>query len=366
MIARFHLVRAFVIKEILQVLRDRRMRIVLFIAPLLQLTIFGVAISNETRNIRIAYWAKESDQGIKDFYQRVLGTQWFIPAQTQGEDPFNWVQSGQADVVLVGGAQELLLKNQESAGKIQLLINAQNSGRAYSIESYLQAISNQIFQPPGGAARGLQFEIRALYNPSFETSVFMVPGVLSMLVCLVTILLTSMSVAREKEMGTIETLTAAPLGSLDLLLGKTIPFVILGCLQAPLILTFAVAVFHLPVRGPIFMLALATLLMVLATVSIGILISTLSRNQQQAMLGGFMYLFPSYLLSGLMFPIENMPFYFQPLAYINPLTHYMALLRNILLMGGDHSYFFIHSFVLLCITVFLGILAHKRFRALLV
>jgi ABC-2 type transport system permease protein len=360
---RLRVLRAFVKKEIFQILRDPRMRMILFVAPMAQLTLFGVAISNETRNVRLAIYAKPQDVIMRDFYNRAIGTKWFIPANTAGSDPFEWVKSGEADAVVIAPGQGLSHSVQKG-GTLQILINAQNSNRALAIESYLKIIANQSFKTAQANVWPLHFDIRALYNPTFETSHFMVPGVLSMLVCLVTILLTSMAVAREKEVGTIETLTSAPLDSWDLLLGKTVPFIILGSLQTPLILGFAVLVFGLPMRGPLLMLIVATLLMIMSTVSIGLLISTISRNQQQAMLGGFMYLFPSYLLSGLMFPIENMPFYFKPFAYVNPLTHYMGLLRNILLIGGDTQYFIFHTLVLTIITLIIGAFALKRFKAM--
>lgn len=365
---RWKILRAFIYKEILQILRDKRMRIVLFIAPLMQLMVFGIALSTETRNIKLAIFTIHSSSvGMWDLYNRALGTKWFIPAQVSGQEPFEWVQSGEADAVLVEPLGGLDRRNANGVGTVQLLINAQNSVRAQAIENYMKAISAQVFLDPKlNLKAGLSFDIRSLYNPTFETSMFMVPGVLSLLVCLVTILLTSMAVAREREVGTMETLIAAPLDGLDLLLGKTVPFIILGSIQTPLILSFAVFAFGLPIRGPLLMLAIASLLMIIATVSIGLLISTISKNQQQAMLGGFLYLFPSFLLSGLLFPIENMPLYIQPLAYVNPLTHYIDLLRNILLIGGELNYFIFHSFVLFVIGNILGYFAYRRFQKMLV
>jgi ABC-2 type transport system permease protein len=364
--SRFAVLKAFFKKEILQVLRDPRMRLVLFVAPLVQLIIFGVALSSETKNVRIAVWSAPNDVGLIDLYQRAISTKWFLPAQVSGSDPFEWVRAGEADAVLIAPQGGLERDRSRNGGHIQFLINAQNSTRAQSIESYMRSIMLEVYgSQTDFGLQGLRFEVRSLYNPTFETSMFMVPGVLSMLVCLVTILLTSMSVAREREIGTIETLTAAPIDTLDLVLGKSIPFIFLGSLQALLILVFGVLVFNLPVRGPLWMLALSTVLMLFATVSIGLLISTISKNQQQAVLGGFMYLFPSYLLSGLMFPIDNMPIYIKPFAYINPLTHYMGVLRNILLIGGDLSYFLIHSSILGLIAIGITTLAYRRFKSML-
>lgn len=356
---RWIILRSFIRKEILQILRDNRMRFVLFVAPMVQLVIFGVALSNETKNVRLAVSARSRDVVLNDLYTRALGTRWFIPAKVSGQDPVDWIQSGEADAVLVQPAGGV----ERNDGRFQLLINAQNSMRAQAIESYLKTIHGKLLMeqsPP--LPNGLRFEIRALYNPTLETSRYMVPGVLSMLVCLVTILLTAMAVAREKEVGTIETLTAAPIDSWDLLLGKTVPFILIGSVQTPLILIFGVLAFGLPVRGPLLMLIISTLLMITATVSIGLLISTIARSQQQAMMGGFMYLFPSYLLAGLMFPIENMPVYFKPFAYVNPLTHYMGLLRNILLLGGDPTYFIRHALILGGIGTVIAWFAHLRFK----
>ena len=339
------------------------MRLVLFLAPLIQLTIFGIALSSETRNIRLAVWGENADQEIQDIYNRALNTKWFIPAKVEGVDPFEWVKSGAADAVIVAPSENILKGAEKKQRKLQLLINAKNNSRAQSIENYVNAVVHDVLNYNKlNSAIGIQFETRALYNPSFETSFYMIPGVMSMLVCLVTILLTSMGVAREKEIGTIETLTSSPIDSWDLLIGKTLPFIFLGLIQTVLIFLFAVIVFSLPVRGPLWMIFIASLLMILATVVIGILISTIANNQQQAMLAGFLYLFPSYLLSGLMFPVENMPIYIQPFSYVNPLTHYMGLLRNILLVGGDISYFVNHAAALLAMIIGLGWIALGRFR----
>ncbi len=363
---RFLILRAFIKKEIVQVLRDPRMRFVLFLAPIVQLIVFGLALSSETRNIRLALWAKPNHLAMHDFYNRALGTQWFIPAKTSGSNPFDWVRSSEADAVLVASSQRLERDVTQGYGEIQVLINAQNNSRAQAIELYLKTIATDVFKHPNlQKGSELRFEIRALYNPTFKTSLFMVPGVLSMLVCLITILLTSMAIAREKETGTFETLTSAPLDAWDLMLGKTVPFILIGSVQMPLVLAFAVFAFDLPIRGPISMLVVASLLMLIATVAIGLLISTIAQNQQQAMLGGFIYLFPSYLLSGLMFPIENMPIYFQPFAYLNPLSQYMGLLRNILIIGGEPTYFMTHASLLCGIAMVIAAIAFRRFKRMI-
>ncbi len=365
---RLQTLRAFIKKEVTQSLRDNRMKVLLFISPMMQLTLFGIALSSETRNIKLAVMAKPSDVLMQDLEQRALGTGWFVKAKTSGNDPVGWINSNEAEAVLIAPDEGLGRSIARNRGEIQLLLDGQNGSRAQAIEGYLRSIASTVYATGNNLTKmsSISFDVRALYNPTMKSSFYMVPGVLSMLVCLITVLLTSMAIAREKEVGTIETLTASPIDALDLMLGKTIPFLILGAVQISFILIFAVIAFGLPVKGPLWMLTIASFLIIMATVSIGLLVSTIARNQQQAMFGGFIFLMPSFLLSGLMFPIENMPIYIQAIAYINPLTHYMGLLRNILLVGGDPVYFLQHSLCLLVIAVAMVSFAIYRFKSVII
>jgi ABC-2 type transport system permease protein len=356
----------FVRKEVLQTLRDPRMRIVLFAAPILQLTLFGVAISNEVKNIRLAAVFEPRDEVSRHIWERSLSSRWFVPAKTEGSDPFEWVRSGQAEAVFIAPGGTLSKAVERGEGGLQLLINAKNVIRAQAIENYIQAIASRVVEPPNlGAAmrpQPLRFDVRPLYNPTLETSVYMVPGVMSMLVCIATILLTSMGIAREKEMGTLEMLISAPVRPIEVILGKTLPYMMIGMVQIPLIVTAAVLIFGIPLRGPIYLLAGSAVFYVLTTVSVGLLISTLARNQQQAMLGGLLFLFPAILMSGLMFPLENMPLPMWLLAQLNPITHFVALLRNIMLKGGDFVFFLRHTAALAAIGGVLLTVGIRQFR----
>ncbi len=336
--------RGFIEKEIKQTLRDPRMRILLFVAPVMQLTIFGIALSNDVKNVRLAAQYQPSDTWMQSLYDQSIASGWFIPAKTEGVDPFKWVQSGQADAVLVAPKETMPRARERGQGELQLLVNAQNVIRAQAVENYILAIARTLEQGSGGArAPLLRLFVRPLYNPTLETSVYLVPGVMCMLVCMVTIILTAMSIAREREIGTLETLIAAPVYPWEVILGKTVPFVMIGCIQLPLILSVGVFGFGIPFRGPVILLVAAALLFIITTVSIGLVISSFARNQQQAMLGGFLFLFPAVLLSGLLFPLESMPTPVYLVAQLNPLTHFIALLRNILLKGGDLRFFAIHA-----------------------
>jgi ABC-2 type transport system permease protein len=204
-----------------------------------------------------------------------------------------------------------------------------------------------------------------LYNPTLETSYFMVPGVMCILLCMTSLILTSMSITREKEQGTFEMLISAPVTASEVVYGKTIPYVVLGMATVPLILAVAVFGFSVPMRGSLLLLLLASFAFVCTAVAIGTLISTFARNQQQSMLGGFLFLFPAILLSGLMFPLENMPLIMKWVSYADPLSHFLSLLRNILLKGGEPGFITLHVAVLVVMAVVSVFVSFKRFHTTL-
>jgi ABC-2 type transport system permease protein len=248
---------------------------------------------------------------------------------------------------------------------VQLLIDATNVVRAQAVERYAQMVLSEVLAEaqPGVAARpGFAFDIRMLYNPAQLTAYFMVPGVMMMLLCIVTILLTSMSIVREREAGTFETLISAPLKNWEILVGKTLPFMLLGLLIVHIILVAAILIFGLPFRGTYWKFLLAGFMFVLTTISIGTLISTIARRQQQAMMATFLFLFPAIMLSGMMFPVENMPAALIGVAYLNPLKYMLTLLRNILLKGGDDWVFWTNLSALAVIALVAVGVSFNRFR----
>ncbi len=253
----------------------------------------------------------------------------------------------------------------QEAGDLQLLVNATNVILAQSVEGYIQAIATQVLNedynlPP--LQKGLQVAVRVLYNPDLETSYFMVPGVMSMLICIITIALTSMSITREKELGTFEMLISAPIKASEVIFGKTIPYVILGMSNVPLVLAVAVLLFGVPMRGSFLLLLLAAFAFVCTTVAIGTLISTFARNQQQSTIASFLFLFPAILLSGLMFPLENMPEPMKWVSYCDPLSHFLALMRNIMLKGGEGHFIAWHVSALFLMAAITIVISFRRFR----
>jgi len=358
----------FIRKELIQTLRDHRMRVLLFVMPVIQLTLFGVALSNEVKNIRLAAVFDSRDTVLRDIYERSIAGAWFIPAKSTGEDPYSLIVADDADAVLVpppGGFTRAL--GREDA-KLQLLVNATNVIQAQSIEGYLQNIIQQTVQDDlklSSPTPPIQVSTRVLFNPALETSVFMVPGVMCMIMIISTMVLSNVAIVREKELGTFELLISAPVSRSEIIYGKTIPYVLLGMTNLPLILGVAVFAFRVPMRGSLLALFIAAFAFVCTAVALGTLISTYCRNQQQATLAGFLFIFPMIMFSGMMFPLENMPAALRWISYFDPLAHYMGLLRNIMLKGGETDYVITRVLYLVVMAVTSVIASFRRFHTTL-
>ena len=360
----------FLRKEFSQVLRDPRMRIILLVIPLMQMAVFGFAITTEVKNIKLGTIYNTNDTVFRQIEERSFSSKWFIPADGRGtlnehnNDPLEQIRSGRADAVLIappGGVTKAL---GSGVANIQLLIDASNVIRAQSIERYMQSIVNEVLRDELQITTSIPvtFDIRILYNPALESAIFMVPGTMAMILCIVTILLTSMSLAKEKEMGTFEMIISAPVKTWEILSGKTIPFIIIGMINAISIFMLAIIVFKVPMKGHLLELGIATFSFIVTTVSIGTLISTFAKNQQQAMMGGFIFLFLSNLLAGIMFPIDSMPLVMKAAAYMNPMTYFVKLLRNIMLKGGSPQIVWTYISILLIMAILTSVISYKRFH----
>ena len=358
----------FIKKELTQTLRDPRMRMLLFVVPIVQLTLFGVAISTEVKNIRLAAVFDSRDTVLRDVYERSIASGWFVPAKGVEQDPFKLIESDNADAVLVPPAGGFTRALGRRDAPLQLLVNATNVLQAQAVEAYLQAIIQQTLKddlkinPP---VFPIQLQTRVLFNPDLDTATFMVPGTLCMLMIITTMVMANIAIVREKEMGTFEMLISAPVSRSEVIYGKTVPYVILGMSNFPLILAVAVFVFQVPMRGSVAVLFFAAFAFVCTAVALGTLISTYCKNQQQASLSGFLFIFPMIMFSGLMFPIENMPTAIQWISYVDPLAHYMGLLRNIMLKGGGTSYVATHIIILFVMAIITVIASFRRFHTTL-
>lgn len=379
----FKLIKAFVKKELVQALRDPRMKFMLFVTPIIQMTIFGLALNADMKNIKLYSRPMINDPLLNDMHRDAIASGWFIKAKDQESmigDDISPIQSGSAEVGLYGPQGGLTQAFEMGKGRVEAVIDGTNLIRARSIVNYLANIVSRAVmerlgrpdtyeymieaqtKPENTVKTPMEFVVRILYNPELVSAYNLVPGVICMLMCIITIMLTSMSIAKEKEIGTFETLISAPISATEIILGKTIPYLIIGCINLPLIFFVAVAGFDVPMRGSYIWLMLATIFFLITTVSIGTLISTVARNQQQAMMGGFIFLMPALLLSGIMYPIDSMPLSMKIVAAFDPLMYYITLLRNIMLKGGDIEVMFLNVGALFLIAVVCVITAFKRFR----
>ncbi len=359
----------FIKKELTQALRDPRMKFLLIVAPVVQMTLFGVALNNEVKNIRLAAFFDSKDTVLRDIYDRSIAGGWFIPARvSRNEDPFGLIKAGKADAVLLPPPGGLTRAIGRRDAPLQLLVDATNVTQAQAVESYLKTIVQDTVRddlkinPP---ELPIHFDVRVLFNPSLESSIFMVPGVMCLLMVLTTLILTNVAIVREKEMGTFEMLISAPVSRSEVIYGKTVPYLVIGMSNLPLLLGVAMGVFHVPMRGSFLVLIGATFAFVCTTVAMGTLISTYCENHQQASMGGFLFIFPAMMFSGILFPIENMPAAVQWMAYLDPLAHYLGLLRNIMLKGGDARYVANHITILAAMAVVSVMASFKRFHTTL-
>lgn len=357
--------RGFIKKELIQTLRDKRMRVLIFVMPIVQMSLFGLAISNDVKNVKIASHFDSNDFVMRDIYENAIASGWFIPAASAKSDPNSMIESGDADVVLVAPPGGFTQTVGHGDGKLQVLINATNVTKAQSVEIYLKEIVRQTVKEDlhiSEPSPPIVISSRILFNPDLDTSIFMVPGTMAMLMVITTMLLANIAIVREKEMGTFEMLISAPVTKTQVILGKTVPYVILGMSNFPLVLGVAMIAFRVPMRGSFLVLFAAAFAFVCTAVALGTLVSTYCQNQQQATLAGFLVMFPMIMFSGLMFPIENMPDYIRWASVIDPLAHYMGLLRNIMLKGGGGTYVATHIAILAAMALISVYASFRRFH----
>jgi ABC-2 type transport system permease protein len=352
-------------KEFAQVLRDPVMRIFLLVVPVIQLTLFGYAISNEFGNLKLAIDFTPGDVMARQLSERLYASGWFVRPGLERKTAEDYLRSGVADAVAIMPGGGLTKAMGRDGGQLQLLIDATNTTKARAIENYFRLITQRFAKdklPQAKLPNQIVFDTRFLYNPTMETSYFMVPGIIVMIMCITTVMLSSMSLAREKELGTFETIIAAPVRPIEIILGKSIPFIVMGIVNALLVTAGGFLIFGVPLRGSLLLLILAAFVFVSTAVGVGIFISTIAKNQQQAMMGSFLFIFPAVLLSGIMFPIENMPPLIRGLAYLNPLTYFVQIIRNVMLKGASPELVWTNIALTLVFFTAVTALAANRFR----
>ena len=342
----FERLRHMLRKEFIHVLRDPRMRAVIIVVPIFQVLIFGYAVTTDVRDIRTAVYDLDNTVRSRDLVDRFEGSGYFdVVRRLSGEEQVR-------DVLDRGTARVVLRINRGfgddvaagRTGVVQLLLDGTDSNTASLVLQYAGKIAAgynerllvQRFERSAGKpapVAPVALASRAWFNPNLESRDYFVPGVIALLVMVISILLSSMAIVREKEIGTIEQIMVTPIGRIEFILGKTIPFALIGFLDVVLISLVAVFWFDVPITGDPLLLFASTGLYLMSTLGVGLFISTVSRTQQQAMMTAFFFMQPAILLSGFIYPIANMPQAVQILTYLNPLRYFLVIIRGVFLKG---------------------------------
>jgi len=339
-------IKSILVKEFLQVFRDPRMRVVIIVTPLVQLIVFGYAANTDVQSVPTAIYDLDNTRQSRDLiraftYSRYFTDKYHISTDAEQNDLIN---KGRVSAVLRvdWGFGRDLVGNRSA--QFQLILDASDSNTANIVLSYANQVMNRynsdalkdrmtVFMKIAPAITQVDMRDRAWFNVNLESKNYYIPGVIALIVTIMTLLLTSMSIVREKEIGTMEQLIVSPLRPVELILGKLIPFAVIALGVMCLITFIGCYWFRIPLRGGISLLLLTTCVYLMTSLGMGLFISTLSSTQQEAMMSTFLFFFPANLLSGFMYPIMNMPVPIQYLTYLNPLRYYLTILRGIFLKG---------------------------------
>ena len=340
-------------KEFIQALREPRMRVLLFLPPLLQCIIFGYAVNLDVDHARIAWMDMDRTPESRDLRDRFEGSGRFdvvaMPAnEAQVQAVLDRSQAQAVVRVLPGFARDLA---RGRAAEVQVLVDGTNSNTASLILSYggqiiaqysTDAMGRQqnrrvLTRSPGSPVNASVPQVtarsRVWFNPDLYSRNYFVPGVVANIIMMVTLMLTALAIVREKEIGTMEQLMVTPLRPMELMLGKTLPFAVVGLVDVTLVTILALVLFHVPFNGSFLLLLCCALLFLMTSLGAGLFISTISHTQQQAMMSSFFFSMPAFMLSGFAFPIRNMPLVVQYLSYLNPLRYFIEIVRGIFLKG---------------------------------
>ena len=364
-------IREFVRKEFIQLFRDKKNRPLLIISPIIQLLVFGYVVSTDVRDIRVAFLDQSHTPESRRLMDALDANKTFrITHYTDNPRDLEQVLlKRKVDLAVKVGPDFSERIRRGDTSPIQILVDGSMSNMAAVRVAYTSLVLdglNRAFikelYPEKIEYGRIDARIRTWYNPNLDSRNFYVPGIVAFLVMLITLLFTSMAIIREKEAGTIEQLIVTPLRPIELILGKTIPYIIIAEAQMVMVTTFAVFWFSIPLKGDLLLLFLATSLFILSTLGTGLFISTVSATQQQAMMTTFFFILPFFMLSGFVFPIANMPMVVQWFTYLNPLRYFLVIIRGIFLKGVGFEVLWPQylALMILGLIVFTG--AVTRFR----
>jgi len=370
-----------IVKEFLQIRQDKRMIPLIFGAPVIQITLFGFAVNTDVTNVPTVLVDHDRSAASRDLVDRFVHSGYFelVGVEESTDAVGRWLLTGDAQLALIIGSGYGSALASGKTPRVQVIVDGSDSsattvalgysstiigGRAReALEARLRILLAGMESPPRGAGGRIELVPRVWYNPDLLSRWFYVPAVLAMVLMVMTMLLSAMGVVREKEIGTMEQLMVTPIRSWQLLVGKLFPFAVIGFIQTLLVTAVAVWGFEVRLAGSFSLLVTLTMLWVLSNLGIGLLVSTVVENQQQAMMGAtFVFMIPMIYLSGLIFPIENMPRAIQYVTYIIPVRYYAEIIRGIFLRGSGIEVLWPQAAILAAMGLSILGLASLRFR----
>ena len=362
-------------KEFRSVLRDPRMRMVIFGLPIIQCLIFGYAVTMDVRHVRLVIIDRDHTPASRALITRFTGSDYFDAVEYTNDEARAraLIDAAEASAILQINARFGADLAAGRAAPVQLLVDGSDSNTARLVLNYSVVIAtaygNQVMVEQALRQAGRTFvtgsvdlRYRAWFNENLESRNYIVPGIMAMLVMLVSLMLTSMAIVREKEAGTIEQIMVTPIQPVEFILGKCLPFAVIGFIDVLLVTAVGVFWFDIPIRGSLLLLLFCTALFLMTTLGIGLFISTVSGTQQQAMMTTFFFFFPAMLLSGFIYPVANMPLVIQWITLANPLRHFLVIIRSIFLKGVGPDVLWPQMTALFVIGLCVLTFAVKRFH----
>lgn len=366
---------SFVQKEFYHITRDIRTLVIIIFIPIVQLLLFGFVITNDIKDAKISIYDQSKDEVTRKLTQKLLSSGYFkldkyIDNYDEIDKDFKQGHVKQVIIFEHNFAQRLI---KDGKANVQIISDGSEPNTSDLLVNYDMAIisdfTREINPVPGSSVNSLSSlqqiipEVRMYYNPELESVFMFVPGLMGLLLMLISAMMTSISITREKELGTMEVLLVSPLKPIQIIIGKVIPYILLSFIDVLLILGLATFVFGLPIRGNLVLLLAESTLYILVALSLGIFISTRTSSQQTAMMISLLaLLLPSLLLSGFIYPIENMPKLLQLLCYIMPPRYFIIIIKNVMLKGVGFIYIWKETLILIGMMSLFIFLSIKNFK----
>lgn len=359
---------AFVRKEFYHIFRDKRTMMILLGMPIIQIIIFGFALNTDIKDIRVSILDPNGDIVTRKIVERIDASEYFIVNSYlhTADEIEKEFKEGKTDMVLVFNEQFSNNLSQTGEAGIQLIADATDPNTATMFTNYAIGIisaEQQELASNYNIPIHITSDIKLLYNPQMKSAYNFVPGVMGLILMLICAMMTSISIVREKETGTMEVLLVSPMKPIFIILAKAVPYFVLSCVNLTTILILSVFVLHVPIAGSLFWLIIVSLLFIFVSLSLGLLISTVTQTQVAAMLAsGMILMMPTMLLSGMIFPVESMPSILQWISHIIPAKWYILTVKKLMIEGVSVSLALQEISILIIMAILLISISLKKFK----